>query len=231
MKGSIAAFAACLLLIGAALAGCGDDSTDNGGDVASSAGAEAGDGEAPPGANGPTGSDEGGGDGEASRGGGSTDGSESSGGGGEPPSGSGSPGGGKASSGAGGGGPPASGPKADFVAEANALCSKQRRQIKAEVNDIFQRAKGTGTQSQQTALRNLVTSAIVPGLEAEANGLRELDPPPGDEADIEALAAAIDAVVAEAQADPTAFLANSTAFNETRKLAREYGIGPCGTLS
>jgi len=134
-------------------------------------------------------------------------------------------------SGEAGGSKPTSEPESGFVAEANALCRKQKRQIKVRADAIVQSATGKGEQMRQAALRRLILAAIVPGLEAEAEQLKALQAPPGDEEGVEGVVAAIESVLAEARKDPTAFLGNAGAFDEPHRLAREYGIGACGTPS
>jgi len=241
MRKSISALAIGMaLLTGTALvAGCGgggSDSTTSGGDVgASRTETEGGKGEAPAGPGGSASTGEAGGgestDGSADAGSGkSSSDAEVGGGGGErPPNAGGSPGG-DAPSTAGGGAPT---PKAQssFAAEANAVCQKQRRRTRARVSVLFKGGQGKDRRSQQETLRRLVTDAIVPGLEAEITGLRKLEPPPGDAGKVETLFEALEAVVAEAHKDPTAFLGDPAAFERPRKLAHESGIDACGTLS
>ncbi len=120
--------------------------------------------------------------------------------------------------------------KADFIVKTNALCAKRLQQIQTDVREIFESAKGEG--SQQAALLKLVDDAIAPGLEAEADELGALEPPQGDAGKIEEIVAAIEAAVAEARKDPQAFLTNSTAaLAKPQQLARAYGIGSCGRAS
>lgn len=120
---------------------------------------------------------------------------------------------------------PTSESKEEYVAEANALCRKQKKQIQADLSKLLQTLP---EGSPQASARKIVEEGLTPGLEAEVEGLRELGAPEGDEEQIEALLVAIEATLAEAREDPKAFVGNASAFAKTRKLAGEYGIGQCG---
>ena len=130
---------------------------------------------------------------------------------------------------------PTSESKAEYTAKANALCKKRKRQIQADLMRIFkevQEEEGSQSQQQQQAgLRKLVEDAVAPGLEAEAEELRELGAPQGDEAQVEEVLAAIEALVAEMRETPQAFATNPAAFEKAQRPARKYGIGACGSVS
>lgn len=117
--------------------------------------------------------------------------------------------------------------KEDYVAKANALCSKRRKQIQAELSEFFQEAQGDEAQ-RRAVLRGLVEETVAPGLKAEAEELRRLGAPQEDVGEVEAVIAAIEAVAAEARKDPETFAENPAALNEAQRLARSYGIGQCG---
>ena len=119
--------------------------------------------------------------------------------------------------------------KAEFVTAANALCTKWQRQAQTKLTALFKSASAEG--SKQAAMQRIVEKAIAPTMEAEAEGLRALGAPQGEEEEVEAVAAAIEAVVDEARQDPTAFVTDANAFKSAEHAARAYGIGACGRVS
>ena len=124
--------------------------------------------------------------------------------------------------------------KSQFAAAANTLCAKQQREAKAKVNEVFKSTQDEGSQgagAQKVAVRRVVEEAIAPAMEAEAEGLRALDAPQGDEQKIASIASAIEASVAEARRDPESFLLDPKAFESAERLARRYGIAACGKPS
>lgn len=119
--------------------------------------------------------------------------------------------------------------KAEFVATANALCEKQRKQSQAKLSEIFKGSQGAEQpSSQQTGMRRIADEAVAPAMEAEAEGLRTLGAPAGDEKQVEAIVAALDQVAAEAREDPKAFVMNPNAMKKAETIARTYGLGACG---
>lgn len=190
MMRSIAVFAACLLLSGGVVAGCGGGDSSTAGDsaVAANAGADGREGEAP--------------DGKGSQGAGGSHGDGES-----------------------------SDSKAKFVAEAKAVCAEQQQQLQAKLRQLFKSDQASqGKTSQQAMLRQIAEDAIAPAMQAEADELRALEAPPGDEDQVEEVIAALDVIVAEAREDPTGLATNPNTFQKVRKLAGNYGIGTCGSL-
>ena len=240
MRNAIWALVACLLLSGVVLAGCGGggDSTTSGESEVASKGADGREGE------GAAGGGESGEGGAAGEGGsaneGSPGGSESGGGEASPnsgaspdgeSSGAGEPAGeGESSSGAEAQAEaPVSKEKAAFITKANALCDKRRKKMQAKVGAILEGAQKGG--SQEAVLQQMVEKAIAPGMEAEADGLRGLEAPPGDAAKVNAIAAKIEGTVAELRKNLKLILSNVNVFADAQKAAREYGIGKCAQAS
>lgn len=237
MTRSIAVLAACLLLSGLAVAGCGggDSTTGGDGEVASNAGADGQESESPSGIDGPSGSGkpDGGGNSEEG-GGGSSDRAEPFGdGGSQPPSsagGSGNGGGSQSSDGASDGGGDAEAPiskaKARFVAKANKLCDQRRQEMQTKVRKILEGAQKSG--SQQAALQRIVSMAIIPGMEREADELRGLKAPPGDKKEIESITTSIDSTIEGFRENLNIVLESENVFEDSQKAARAYGIAKCG---
>lgn len=122
---------------------------------------------------------------------------------------------------------PISEAQAEFVAKANAVCTKQQQLLQAKLRQAFK----SGPGSQHAALLRLTEDAIGPAMEAEAEELRALGAPRGDEEQVEAIAAALEALGAEARKNPTRLVAGSGPFEKEQKLAQGYGIGACGRVA
>ena len=122
--------------------------------------------------------------------------------------------------------------KAEFVAMANALCEKQRKQSQAKLSEIFKGSQETEQpSSQQAGMRQIADEAVAPAMEAEAEELRALGAPSGDEEQVEAIATALESVAAEAREDPKAFVMNPNAMKKSEAAADAYGIGACGRVN
>jgi len=119
--------------------------------------------------------------------------------------------------------------KAEFIAAANALCAKRRQRAQAKLSRIFRSAPRN--ESKQAGLQRTVETAIAPEMEAEAEELRALGAPRGDEEAVEAIVKALEAVVAEAREDPAAFVNQPGVFKSAERAARAYGLDVCGRVS
>jgi hypothetical protein len=118
----------------------------------------------------------------------------------------------------------ATGAKGEFVEAANAACFQRRKQMRQEFNALARNASET-----PSAVESLIERVIAPGLEAEVREIRALEPPPAETRQIEAILAAIQETVDQAQADPVEFTKHGP-FSEVTKLANEYGLTACGRL-
>lgn len=117
--------------------------------------------------------------------------------------------------------------KQGFLAKAETLCREQQKIMQTRAGALFNQAKPH--PSAEASQRALVEEVIAPGFEAEAEGLRALEAPKGDEKEVEALIAAIDKSAVEGREDPKAYLANER-FAKADDLARRYGLLACGNF-
>jgi hypothetical protein len=190
MRGSIGVLAACLLLSGFVVAGCGgggDEGTTSEGGAAATAGT---------------------GEGESQAGGEASD------------------------SGSQGAEEPTSEAKADFVEKADAFCEEQQQQLRAELRKILNNGNGSKTPgAQQAALSGLAEDAIGPAMQAEAEELQALGAPEGDEEQVEAIAASLEAIATKARKDPKGLVTSPNPFGTAQRLANEYGLIACGRVA
>ncbi|HYP56305.1 MAG TPA: hypothetical protein VEQ41_08425 [Solirubrobacterales bacterium] len=115
--------------------------------------------------------------------------------------------------------------KADFIQAANAACEKRREEIANKGRRIF--AKHSDQPDSPQARRELIEKAIAPGFEAEIRDLRALEPPAGEEEEVEEVITAIEEMVARTRED----LAEdrSYPYRRTENIAAAYGLPDCGT--
>lgn len=119
--------------------------------------------------------------------------------------------------------------KAELVAKANGFCTKQMRQLKAKLRQSLEGTQGSQKAAyQQKVLRQLAQDVIAPAMQAEAEELRTLGAPAGDEEQVQAIAEALEAIAAEGREDPAGLVANAAAFTKAQALAGKYDLGSCG---
>lgn len=114
----------------------------------------------------------------------------------------------------------ASGPRAEFIEQATAICTKRSEELKAKGEKFFKEAYD---EPELVVRRKAASQVIIPIFEAELRELRELDIPPVDAAQVGAIYAAIEDMLKSVRE-----LRKTYPYTETEKLSRRYGITPCG---
>lgn len=104
--------------------------------------------------------------------------------------------------------------KAQFVKEANAICE--------QANKVQLAAAAIGEKQGKTRAE-LISQALIP-IQTQAEEVGKLDPPQGDQQQIDAIVKGLEDGVKVVEADPTAF---ESAFTKVDKLAVKYGLTSC----
>jgi hypothetical protein len=120
--------------------------------------------------------------------------------------------------------------KQQFIAQADAICKKGNTEINegfesfAKENDIPKNQEPSKEQGKE-----IVKTVIIPSIDSQAEGIRALGVPSGDEDEISAMLDSLDEAVEEAEEDPEAlFTSKSDPFAEPNELAQDYGLKTCG---
>jgi len=114
--------------------------------------------------------------------------------------------------------------KSDFVRQGNAICGKwqqARGQAFREVNSKF---KPPVTQAKREKAILFVLEPYGDAIE----GLKELEPPAGEEEKVEAIIDAMEEGWNQAKANPGTLVSSSAPFSKANKLTEEYGLKECG---
>lgn len=113
--------------------------------------------------------------------------------------------------------------KAEFVKQANAVCTKGTKQ-----NAAAQKALGSKKPTQ--AQLATFTKTFVPNVQGQIDAIRELAPPTADQAKVTAMLNIAQADLNKVKADPTA-LFKGDLFANFAKLAHPYGLTSCARNS
>jgi hypothetical protein len=113
--------------------------------------------------------------------------------------------------------------KSDFVRQGNAICGKWQQARTKNFSEVNQKFKPPLTQAK----REKAVLFILAPYEDAMEGLKELDPPAGEEEKVEAIIDALDKAWAQAQADPSALISSGVAFKKSNELLEDYGLDEC----
>jgi hypothetical protein len=117
--------------------------------------------------------------------------------------------------------------KAEFIQQADAICKKAHDKFETDFNQAF----GGNAQPSQAELNKFALSTLVPGVQGEIDDVSALQPPSGDEAEVQAIIDAVQGGVDKIKADP-GVLSPQVKFDPQKKghqLAKEYGMKECAT--
>lgn len=119
--------------------------------------------------------------------------------------------------------------KAEFIAEADALCEGTDQTQKAEQRAFLK--KYPDADSSTPWEEKFVLEVGLPPVQDLAGELDKLAVPDGDEAEIKAIVDGMEEAVDKGMAEPSALLKKDSAgpFTEVFELAEDYGFKACAT--
>jgi len=120
----------------------------------------------------------------------------------------------------------ATGPKGEFIAQADRICAQTAARTQKTVDDV------TGGKPATPAQREEVAELTASGIEDQVSGIRGLTPPEGDEEQIEAILSAAEEGAEEIRNDPDSLGAGGVPnerLAEANDLAVAYGLTVCGS--
>jgi hypothetical protein len=125
-----------------------------------------------------------------------------------------------------------SGPtKAEFIKEGDALCQKANKEFQKEFAALGKEHQKKGIEGRTIREEGIEISEklFLPNAQGRAEALASLTPPSGEEAEIEAIIAAIEEGVKTGEKDPN-LLFNQKAypFAKANELQQNYGFKYCG---
>ncbi|TMK56407.1 MAG: hypothetical protein E6G51_10640 [Actinobacteria bacterium] len=120
--------------------------------------------------------------------------------------------------------------KTEFIKQGDAICKEGNEEISegfeeyAEENDLPQNKEPSTEQGIE-----ITETVILPNIQQQAEEIRELGAPEGDEDQVDELLTSLEDAVAEGEDDPELlFKGNTDPFAEVNELAKDYGFKVCG---
>jgi hypothetical protein len=120
--------------------------------------------------------------------------------------------------------------KAEFIKQGDAICKQGNEEIEegfedfAEENDVPKNKEPSNEQGVE-----IVETVILPNVQQQAEEIRELGAPEGDEEQVDELVTSLEDAVAEGEDDPEILFNDDTdPFAEVNRQATAYGFKVCG---
>jgi FtsZ-interacting cell division protein ZipA len=121
--------------------------------------------------------------------------------------------------------------KTQFIAQADAICKKGNTEIESEVESFAEKNGIEENEEPSKAQQAEVSETILaPNIENQAEEIRALEAPSGDEDEVSAMLDSLEEGVEEVEANPQAPFESKqpNPFGAANKLAGEYGLRVCG---
>jgi hypothetical protein len=113
----------------------------------------------------------------------------------------------------------------EFVSQANEICAQGGDEIDQAIEETF-----GNQQPSEADLEQFATDVLVPGIQAQIDGVRALAPPEEIAADVETFLDDAEAALGEVEADPSLLLAGDTPddpFADVNAQAEALGLTEC----
>jgi hypothetical protein len=116
--------------------------------------------------------------------------------------------------------------KREYLIAGDQICAEGTAEIGTQALDRYGEAQPSLDQIDEFA-----TEIVAPVLHEQADALRELPPPEGDEQEVAAIYDAVDEGADALAENPSLLTEPGTggAFDEANRLARRYGFNQCGS--
>jgi hypothetical protein len=113
--------------------------------------------------------------------------------------------------------------KAEFLKQGNAICAKGNKEIDAAANKTFEK----GQQPSKAQITKFAEDTLIPSVEEQIDGLRDLNPPSADEDQVNAILDEAESALDETKDDPSVFAQDKDPFKKANQLAGQYGLKQC----
>src|SRR5689334_17104526 len=118
-----------------------------------------------------------------------------------------------------GGGKPLT--KAEFIRQADAICTAGDAKIAAATKDL-------GADTDKDAIAKVIGDSVLPNIQEQHDKIADLAAPKGDEDEIDAMLSTLQAALDKGKADPASIAGESDPFAEANAKAKAYGLTVCG---
>ena len=120
--------------------------------------------------------------------------------------------------------------KAEFIKQGDTICKEGNKEIQkgfeeyVEENDLPENKEPSAEQGVE-----LTETVILPNVKQQAEEIRDLGAPEGDEEQVDELVTSLEDAVAEGEDDPESLFEGKTdPFAEVNEIATDYGFKVCG---
>jgi hypothetical protein len=117
--------------------------------------------------------------------------------------------------------------KVEFIKQGDQICEKAEARSEEEAEAFAEESDFDLENPQKEQLEEAVAEVLVPALSEQAEELRELGVPEGDEEQVEEILTSLEDAAAGVEEDPGSVFEGEP-LKEATELAKDYGFKVCG---
>lgn len=118
--------------------------------------------------------------------------------------------------------------KAEFIKQGDAICTKGNESIDTEANEFAKENNVNTNKPTKAQQEEVITDVVAPEVRKEGEEIAALGAPSGDEAEVEAIVAAVEGGADELEEEPSLLVEGKNPLAKGSKLAGSYGFKVCG---
>jgi hypothetical protein len=115
--------------------------------------------------------------------------------------------------------------KSEFLAKGNAICKKGNQAINKAAHQQFSK----GQKPRASQVQDFVTKTVIPNIQQQITGIKNLPPPSGDEAQVTKIVDDAQASLDKAKQNPSLLAGGGKQdpFKQVNKETKAYGLTAC----
>jgi len=117
--------------------------------------------------------------------------------------------------------------KAEFIKQGDEICKQAEEDSEAEAEEFAEENDFTLEKASEEQLEEAIGEVLVPALDRQADEIKALGAPEGDEKKVEEIVVALEGASAEVADDPSKAFEGEP-LKEASELADAYGFKVCG---
>jgi hypothetical protein len=118
--------------------------------------------------------------------------------------------------------------KAEFIKQGDAICAKGSKSIETEANEFAEENNVNTKKPTKAQKEEVIVDVVAPALRKQGEEIAELGAPSGDEAEAEAIVAAVEGAADELEETPSLLFGGNNPLSKASKLAASFGFKVCG---
>lgn len=118
--------------------------------------------------------------------------------------------------------------KSELIKKGDAICKEGEEALEEEANEFAKENNIDTSKPTKAQQEEVIAQVVAPALHKQAEELRQLGSPSGEESKVEGIFDALEEGTKELEEEPGKLLGGTNPVEKASQLAKEYGFKECG---